>query len=194
MTLDSYINVSSGRSFRGAIKSTADGPHHVIQLRDIDCENDKCSIRTDDLIKTEIKTNRKIAFLDDGDILMSSKGSILRAFILKNIPKNTVCTQHFFLLKPKKAKPLLSEFIVEVINMAANQSWLHQRTSGSYQKMLTLSTLEKMPFPNMSLEQQKDFLSLRQAIDEEKQTMHKLIENRENQLASLIGGYIDDNH
>lgn len=193
MTLSSHLTIALGRSFRGAIKSSTEGPHHVIQLRDIYCEQDECIIKNDDLLKTEIKTNRTIRFLSDGDIIMSAKGSILRAFILKSLPGNTVCTQHFFILKPTETTPLLPEFVTEIINMNVNQQWLHQRSSGSYQKMLTRTTLESMPFPTMSLEQQQDFISLRKAIRDEKKSLFALMENREKQLASLVEGYINDN-
>jgi len=190
MTLDSHVKISSGRSFRGAIKSISDGPHYVIQLRNIECEGDEYHINTDDIIKTEIKTNRKIAFLSDGDILVSSKGSTFRAYILKNIPQNTVCTQHFFLLTPDKK--ILPEFITAIINLPVNQRWLHQRSSGSYQTMLTLATLSKMPFPEMSLVQQQQFIELCKQVKEEKTIMKQMVENTEKQLASLVSEYTHD--
>ncbi|MDO6487907.1 restriction endonuclease subunit S [Colwellia sp. 6_MG-2023] len=190
MTLSSHVKISSGRSFRGAIKSTPNGPHHVIQLRDIESDGDEYCIKTDDLIKTEIKTNRKIPFLSNGDILVSSKGSTLRAYILKNIPESTVCTQHFFLLTPDKA--ILPEFIIAIINLPTSQRYIHQHSSGSYQKMLTLTTLSKMPFPEMSLAEQQQFIELCNKTKEEKLIMMRMIENREKQLASLVSEYTHD--
>jgi len=190
MTLSSHVKISSGRSFRGAIKSTPDGPHHVIQLRDIYSEGDEYQIKTDDFIKTEIKTNRKIPFLSNGDILVSSKGSTLRAYILKNIPDNTVCTQHFFLLTPDNKT--IPEFITAIINSPNNQHFMHKNSAGSYQKMLTLTTLSKMPFPEMSLAEQQQFIELCNETKEEKLIMKRMIKNREKQLASLVSEYTHD--
>lgn len=190
MTLSKYLKISSGRSFRGAIKSVADGQHRVIQMRDIEWDDDEYHLKTNDFIKTEIKSNRAISVLQNGDILMSSKGSLLRAFILKDIPENTVCTQHFFILTPNEPKNISAEFIIAIINMPVNQRWLNKRSSGSYQKMLTQKTLSEMPFPAMSLVEQTEFLKLCSEAKEEKKLLMQLIENRDKQLASLIDEYV----
>lgn len=192
MALDKHVFVSSGKSFRKAVSALDNGEHFVLQMKDIEQKENGVQINYDGLVKTNIESKKPLSFLQKGDVIIATTGAKRNAFVFDGYPEKMVATQHFLILRAKDPLALSAHFVASVINMPSSQTWLNQYSSGSYQSMLSVKLLSKLPFPTMTKTEQEQFLKLETEVTEEKAILLKLIEQRETQLASLLSEYISN--
>ncbi len=185
-TISSYLDVSSGRSFRGAIKSSENSTHKVIQIGDVQGKDNKLFIDFGSLIETEIKTSREVTCLEKGQVLIVAKGNDKHVVLLDIVPKGVVCTQHFLVLTPKSDTGITPEFIYYYLSSGFSKNWMQSNAGGSYQSSLSKATLEKMPFPDLSTEQQKVLTDLSISVECEVELHQKMIATRKAQLSKAF--------
>lgn len=184
--ISNYVDISSGRSFRGAIKSSLNSTNKVIQIGDIHIKDNKPSIDFDSLIETEIKTSREVTCLEKGQVLIVAKGNDKQVLLLDIIPKGIVCTQHFLVLTPKDEKGITPEFLYHYLSSSFSKNWMQSNAGGSYQSSLSKATLEKMPFPDLSTELQKVLTELSVSVECEIKLHQKMIVVRKTQLNKVF--------
>ena len=189
--ISDYANISSGRSFRGAIKSSFNSTHKVVQIGDVKFEDNKVFIDFNSLVETEIKTSRKVASLECGQILIVAKGNDKPVLFLENVPNDVVCTQHFLVITPKENEDVTAEFLYFYLSSDFAKSWMNSNAGGSYQSSLSKSTLEKLPFPNLSLEKQNTLLRLSESVASEINLHQKMITLRKSQLNQVLDDLLE---
>jgi len=189
--ISDFVNVNSGRSFRGAIKSSLNSTHKVVQIGDVKVKNEKASIDFKALIETEIKTSREVTCLEEGQVLIVSKGNDKPVLLLKNVPTDVVCTQHFLVITPKENEDVTAEFLYFYLSSDFAKSWMDSNAGGSYQSSLSKSTLEKLPFPNLSLDKQNTLLRLSESVASEIDLHQKMITLRKSQLNQVLDDLLE---
>jgi len=189
--ISDYANINSGRSFRGAIKSSLNSTHKVVQIGDVKFEDNKVFIDFNSLVETEIKTSRKVVSLEGGQILIVAKGNDKPVLFLENVPNNVVCTQHFLVITPKENEDVTAEFLYFYLSSDFAKSWMDSNAGGSYQSSLSKSTLEKLPFPNLSLDKQNTLLRLSESVASEIDLHQKMITLRKSQLNQVLDDLLE---
>lgn len=184
--ISKYVTVNSGRSFRGAIKSAKNSTHKVVQIGDIEFKNNKPVIAFETLIETDLQTTRQVTCLENGQVVIVAKGNEKHVILLGHVPENVVCTQHFLVLTPKKSEGITSEFLYYFLSSESSKNWIESNAGGSYQSSISKGTLEKLPFPELSLEQQQTYIDLSVSVELEVDLHQKMIAVRQAQLNGAL--------
>jgi restriction endonuclease S subunit len=181
MELSDFVEVSSGRTFANGVHESHEPTHKVIQLRDFEglCESTN---NLENLVGTNIESKRKINALQNNDVLVVAKGPIKKAVLLSDIPENIVPTQHFLFLRAKENSPISMKLVEFYLNSTPIQQWLKNHAGGTYQSTLTKKALKKLPFPKVTLEQEKLILETVDSINHEIELQQQLINSRNTQL------------
>lgn len=186
MTLGNFTNIQSGRMFRTAIKSSSKGEFRVVQVRDVLIKNGKATIDWDALARVDIETNRVVSCLKNGQLLMTVKGEDKQVIRVENVPDNIVCTQHFLIIEPSENVDLDIEFVEFVLTSDISKKWLANRAGGSYQSVISKTTLEQLPFPNVPRSTQIKAIALNNSLEKEQLLLQTLFDEQLKQKNKLV--------
>lgn len=187
MKLSDLVTIKSGRTFKNGITEHAAPSHQVIQLRDVESG----TIDWDRLVSVNIETTRTVKTIQHDQIIVVAKGPIKKAVQVCHPPsENIVTTQHFLVITNNNSEVLLSRFLTFYLNSDPVQQWLNGNSGGSYQSTLSLSNLSKLPFPKLSIEQQKLILEGVDSVEKEISLHELLIHERKMQLNEIVGALI----
>lgn len=186
MSLSDHVTIKSGRTFKSGIKEHPAPTHKVIQLRDVEEDID-----WERLVSVKIETTHSVKTLMSDQILMVAKGPMKQAVLISKPPlDNVVATQHFLVITVKNTEVLLPEFLVFYLNSEPVQHWLNGNSGGSYQSTLSISNLSKLPFPILSIDQQRLILEGVQSVKKEISLHECLIAERQRQLNDIAGALL----
>lgn len=177
-----FSEVRVGHPFRGSVPEIADGPALVIQMRDLSVAD---GVDWTKVVRTRPRGRKQPNWLRPGDILFVAKGARNFAVCLNDIPKQTLCSQYFFLIRVHDNKQLLPEFLAWQINQAPAQRYLSKNAEGSDQHSIRRSVLEALPIAVPTITQQRALIQLDQAVREEREHLESLIRNRQQQIRAL---------
>ena len=180
-TLKSLVDVQAGHPFRGSVPLVEAGNAYALQMRDLSPSGD---VTWDGLIRTAVDTAKAVQWLEPGDVVFVARGARNYAVCLREVPKPTVCSPNFFLLRIK-SPTLLPEFLAWQINRAPAQRYLASNAEGSDQLSIRRPVLEAMPLAVPPLAQQQLIVVLAEAARHEERQLHALIHNRQQQLDAL---------
>jgi len=186
------IITRNGKFFREGVKKLVElakkaknREHFIIQLRDI-VKNERGSyLDLSKIARVNVVNSKSTDFLKRGDVLIALKGVEKKAFLLKEVPYKAIATNHFLILRSPNSQKIMPEFIEYILNSKKSQEWLYVNAGGSYSSTLNLKTLSNLPFPDISIEDQRKIIALNDESKEEKKLLLDLIENREQQVQAF---------
>jgi restriction endonuclease S subunit len=179
---NSKINVKNGKFFRGGVKKVKEGASFVIQLRDIVQNSRSSYLNFSKMLRIDVSSKASSHFLQKGDVLVMVKGAHKKAFHLNEVPSKTLATQHFLILRSPNEQEIMPEFIEHIVNSKESQGYFYRKCGGSYESLLNKKTLSELPFPLVSIENQKKILMMIKEAQIEKKLLLDLIENRQHQV------------
>ncbi|MBS1208472.1 MAG: hypothetical protein H6R19_870 [Proteobacteria bacterium] len=180
-TLKNLVEVQAGHPFRGSVPVVDDGNAYALQMRDISPTGE---VAWDGLTRTAVEVTKPVQWLEPGDVVFVARGGRNYAVCLKEVPKPTVCSQYFFLLRIK-SPTLLSEFLSWQINRLPAQRYFASNAEGTDQLSIRRPILEAMQIAVPPLESQQLIVALNDAAVAEARQLHALIRNRQSQLDAL---------
>ena len=177
-------DIHSGHPFRGSIEPNKNGGVHVVQVRDTKTTGE---IIQSDIIKTTLTSKKQPDWLKMGDILFVAKGAKHYSALVEALPKQTVCSPHFFLVRIKPAfKELVTpEFICWQLNQLPAQRYFQTTAEGSLYLSVRRQILEHVPITMLPIEKQKQLTSMHHCAVKEQKILQQLIENRQQQLDAI---------
>ncbi|MGF1760451.1 restriction endonuclease subunit S [Photobacterium sagamiensis] len=189
VVLSELVTIQAGYPFRGAISDIPSGNVRAVQAKDI---SDLGELLTDDLIVTELTGKREADWLQQGDVLFSSKGARHIACYVPQSMTQTTCAPSLFLLrvKPEYKDKLNTEFLTWQINQAPVQSYLKRSAEGSHQISIRKPVLAAAPIALPDMRTQHIIAELNAASIKENALLYKLINNRQQQLNALANDLI----
>jgi hypothetical protein len=179
--LGDIADIRSGHPFRGSIEPDIKGDVHVVQVRDT---NDTGEITQDKVIKTTLTSKKQPDWLKSGDILFVAKGAKHYSALVEDLPKQTVCSPHFFLVRIKPAlKELVTpEFICWQLNQLPAQRYFQTTAEGSLYLSVRRQILEYVPITMLPIEKQRQLTAMNRCAAKERKVLQQLIDNRQQQL------------
>lgn len=186
--LKTLADVQAGHPFRGSVPLVESGNAFALQMRDLSPNGE---VGWDGLVRTEVDTSKAVQWLEPGDVVFVARGARNYAVCLREVPKPTVCSPTFFLIRIK-SKVLLPEFLAWQINRAPAQRYLASNAEGSDQLSIRRPVLEALPLALPPLHQQHLVVSLAEAAVHEERQLHALIRNRQQQLDALAHALFSD--
>ena len=182
--LSDIADIRSGHPFRGSIEPDIKGDVHVVQVRNTKATGE---IIQDEVIKTTLTSKKQPDWLKSGDILFVAKGAKHYSALVEDLPKQTVCSPHFFLVRIKPAfKELVTpEFICWQLNQRPAQRYFQTTEEGSLYLSVRRQILEYVPITMLPIEKQRQLTAMHRCAVKEQKVLQQLIENRQQQLDAI---------
>jgi restriction endonuclease S subunit len=186
---NNQIITLNGKFFREGVKKLVEiakkakkREHFIIQLRDI-VKNERGSyLDLSKIARVNVVNSKPTDFLKKDDVLIALKGVEKKAFLLKEVPYKAIATNHFLILRSPNEQEIMPEFIEYILNSKESQEWLYVKSGGSYNSTLNKQVLSNLPFPDISIEDQRKIILLNHESQEEKKLLLDLIDNRQQQV------------
>jgi|TARA_R110002060_G_scaffold22516_2_gene30543 hypothetical protein len=182
--LGDIADIRSGHPFRGSIEPDINGDVHVVQVRDTNATGE---IIMDEVITTTLTSKKQPDWLKSGDILFVAKGAKHYSALVEDLPKQTVCSPHFFLVRIKPAfKELVTpEFICWQLNQLPAQRYFQTTAEGSLYLSVRRQILEYVPITMLPIEKQRQLTAMHRCAVKERKVLQQLIDNRQQQLEAI---------
>ncbi|MCJ2375552.1 restriction endonuclease subunit S [Vibrio sp. ZSDZ34] len=193
VTLNDCVTIQAGYPFRGAIRAIPSGSVKAVQAKDISPLGE---LITDDLITTDLTGKRGADWLKQGDVLFSAKGSKhLASYVSKQL-ESTTCAPSLFLLrvKPQWQEKVNPQFLTWQLNQAPVQTYFKRSAEGSFQISIRKPVLAATPIALPDIETQNTIAKLYEASIKENALLHKLINNRQQQLNAIASDLIQNSN
>lgn len=186
--VETLAEIGAGHPFRSAFTAAADGPVAVVQLRDLRAGE---PVDWPLLQRTHLAGRKPPDLLRAGDVIFASRGSRFAATAVDEPPLRAVCSQHFFVLRPRAGAPVLPAYLAWVLNSPPAQRTFAQAAEGSSQLSVRKPVLAQLRVPLVPLERQHAIVRFVQAAQDEQRTLERLIANRRREVDLLAGALTD---
>lgn len=175
--------VQMGYSFRSRLESVANGNVAVIQMKDLLDDN---KVGCDDLIKVDMETVKDHHLARKGDLVFRSRGQVINAAILLDVPGRAVVAAPLLRIRVVKPQRLLPEYLNWYINQRDAQAYLASRTKGTVLKMIDIQAIEDLEISLPSLDKQKTIVELVSLSAREQVLLHALAEKRKQYITKKL--------
>lgn len=175
-------SISAGYPFRGKIEKLPDGEVAVIQMRNAKPES---GIDWDALTRVELPRFSEKAFLQPGDIILSTRGGRNYAYCIGRKRGQLVCSPHFFVIRLMRDS-VLPEFLAWQMNQTPAQNYFAAGATGTHILNLKRAVVEQLPIKLPSYARQSSIIELAKTIRAERDIFHQLIENRTNEMNAIV--------
>jgi hypothetical protein len=180
--LASLAAVQAGFPFRGAIADMPSGDVRVVQMKDVDPE---LGVMWHGCARTNLGGRKRPDWLRAGDLLFVAKGTRYYAVHLASWPLPAVCAPAFFHVRLHDTTAVDPAFIAWQINQPPCQRQLLQAAEGSNQLSIRRPALEQLMLSVPAIAEQRRIVALARLARDERQALHRLIHNREQQLQAI---------
>ena len=148
----------------------------VIQMKDINLEG---QIEVNLERSNQYQNINKNKLIKENDILLISRGTRIKAFLIKKIKDETIATTSFFILRP--GPQLLPEFLVWYINGSRLPI-----ISSTTIPLIQLSDMKELDIHVPDIETQIKIISAHEAISKAKKLHNEYYEKQESLLRGVI--------
>ncbi|MBU0457827.1 restriction endonuclease subunit S [Patescibacteria group bacterium] len=176
--LSSVGEVISGHTFRGAIPHDKDGNYAVVQAKNI---NKDGTIDNNDLERTIIEKMRSKGTVQDGDVLLSNRGTF-RSAVYRGDDTNVIVASSLYILRVQQSD-LLPEYLMVFLNSPLGQQHLGILNRGTIIQSIPRQSLLSLDVPVPTIKKQHTAISIYQnyhsriALYERKTDLHEQVAN-----------------
>ena len=187
LVLSDVAQVSSGYPLRSSVELLEPGDTPFLQIKNLSLDAD---IDWGQVPRVALPSKRRPAWLNDNDVVFTSRGTRTLAYPLVGTPPQAVCAPQFFVLGVKDPDRFSPEFLAWQINQKPAQDYFQREATGSYIQNIRREVVEKLPLALPTIQQQRLIVKFWRAAQRERATLTRLIENRNNQLEALAIGLL----
>lgn len=170
-------------SFRSRIEAAVNGVR-VIQPKDIKDEQ----IQWDSVVTTELTGKKEPEYLQDGDLLILSKGLKQQAIIFKNddSQKKTICSNMYYHYRVNHddVNPYYLAFILNHNSRVRNEIEVGSQASIGV-IVYSRNTIEDLNIPIPTKKEQETIVALHNNIKQQQQHYQKLMDSNQAMLSSI---------
>ncbi|MEE9342694.1 MAG: restriction endonuclease subunit S [Gammaproteobacteria bacterium] len=180
------IGVSSvlmGHPIRGVITEAKETGVFVIRLKD--ASPDK-GIDWSSCVEIDLPGKRKPDWIEEGDILFSSRGRNNHAVLVDCMPKEKkiVAAPQFFIIRDLSSN-VLPAYLAWLLNQSPCQRHIKREAEGGPILNIRRGVIEGTSVVIPSLQKQKTIINLANAQKQEQQTLKQLIRNGETTMNTI---------
>ncbi|MGC9530932.1 restriction endonuclease subunit S [Vibrio atlanticus] len=191
--LAEIADIQAGYPFRGSIKHDKNGSVRVVQAKDI---SDLGELLLSELVQTEPTGKKQPTWLQEGDVLFIAKGMRNFAAHVSGDLEHVTCSPSLFQIRIKSSfresvNPL---FIAWQLNQKPVQQYLRKSAEGSTQINIRKPVLGDVELAIPDIAQQNTIAKLYEASVKENALLHKLINNRQQQLNAIATDLIQNSN
>jgi restriction endonuclease S subunit len=183
--LSNIAEISTGYSFRSKIEHVPEGDTKVIQMSDV---GRRKGINAEDLSSiADFNPRSDRYFLEAGDIIMTSRGHNLYAYLVPEGLGRVVPINSFLIIKCAKDK-VLPEFLVWYLNTDRMQHNIHVLAGGTNIPSLPKKSLESMHIFIPSIQQQETLAKIESLKKQEVGLLRELASKKESFIDTVLEG------
>jgi len=175
--------VQMGYSFRSRLEASEVGEVAVIQMKDLLDDN---TVDCDSLVRINMETLKEHHFVQKGDLVFRSRGSLTTAAVLLEDPGKAVIAAPLLRIRVTKPDKVLPEYLNWYISQRDAQVFLTSRGKGTAQKMISKKAVEDLEVAIPSLEKQKNIIDLSTLIAYEQTLLHTLSNKRKQYISEVL--------
>lgn len=163
-------------------KSGFAGEVIYIQGRHINAER-----KIDPFIEPELQMSEKTRrhFLNEGDILFTSKGANLGAVVISQMSNPAVASSMFLVLRDIDKNVVLPEYVAWYLNHPRTQKFLLGSMKGTSLLSITKDDIGNLEIPVPSVQRQQKIIAFEALITKENQLIHKIA-----RLRAVLNNYL----
>lgn len=184
-SLSAVAAIAAGYPLRGAVDELTNGDVAIVQMRNVDAER---GVNWSEVQRIALPSKRPPAFLADGDIIFTTRGTRNFALALDAVEGEAVCSPHFFVIRVFDASRIAPAFLAWQINQRPAQEYLQREATGSHILNIRREVIENLPLAIPPLATQRAIVALADAARAERAALTKLIENRNHQIEAIALG------
>ena len=180
--LKHIANIAAGFPLRGAADALQKGDAHFVQMRNVKPGE---GIDWESVARVTLPTKRKPNWLKEGDVIFAARGAKNYAVTVKEYPRQSVCSPHFFVIRINNWEKILPDFLAWQINQKPAQDYFQRAATGSYILNIRRQAIEGLEIVIPPLYKQEMIIALWDMALKEHQILNKLVENRNEQLEAI---------
>lgn len=182
MKLHKLAHISTGYSFRSKIKHDPEGGTKVIQMSNVDLYR---GILEKELMSIDNFNPRDDRYhLDPGDLIMTSKGYNLMAFVVPQGLGEAIAVNSFLVIKMKSNK-LLPDYLAWYLNSERTQHFFKKMAAGTQIPNLSKKALAELDIKFPSLEKQ-DLLANLDMLKRKEIFLHQEIARKKGEVMNAM--------
>lgn len=185
LALKDVASLQAGHPFRTTVEEVPDGDVLVVQMKDVGPD---IGVAWASAIRTRLVGRKHPDWIEQGDILFATKGARFYAVCAEAPPGLAVCVPAFFRLRVHAADQVDPAFLAWLINQPPCQRQLLQAAEGSSQLSIRRPVLEQLALCIPAIEEQRRIVALAELAQRERRALHRLIDNRDQQLQAIAEG------
>ena len=175
-------SVQVGYQARGAVDADPDGTHWLIHMRDL---REDGAIEPEGLRRFTPDRATEPYTVDDGDVLLQVRGMRHNAGVVRDLPENTLASNHFYILRIDR-KRALPEYVAWYINQPSAQSHLLRGAQGAGNvTVVTRPVFEALEVPLPPLETQAQLVAVARLQRREKELTERILSKRAAWLSAV---------
>src|SRR5699024_10285928 len=182
MKLKELANISTGYSFRSKVRHDPEGQTKVIQMGDVDKYKGIIVDSLSTIANFSPRSDRY--FLNEGDIIMISKGYNLNAYLIPEGVGKVVAVNSFIVLKVTSAK-IIPAYLVWFLNAVRTQHFLQAVDSGTSTPSLSKRTHETVEITFPTKERQQLLCDIDQ-LKRKVINLHKQVAQKKKKLIDVM--------
>ena len=140
------------------------------------------------LPKVALPSGRAVNFLEAGDVIFTTRGARNYAVALETVRAPAVCSPQLFVIRVDDRQILAPTFLAWQINQRPAQEYLKREATGSYILNIRREVIENLPVVVPPLAQQRAIVVYAAAVNAERQSLTKLIDNRNREMEAIAMG------
>lgn len=186
-SLSDVADISAGYPLRGSVDELDSGEVAIVQMRNVDADS---GVNWDEVQRVALPSKRLPAFLAAGDIIFTTRGVRNFALALDSVEGEAVCSPHFFVIRVVDANMIMPAFLAWQINQRPAQECFQREATGSHILNIRREVIENLPLAIPPLATQRAIVALAKAASDERATLTRLIDNRNQQLEAIALGLV----
>lgn len=174
--------IHSGYPFRRAVEHSVDGRFAVIQMRDLE---NYTRVNYSNLASVNDIQPKPHHFVKQGDILFISKGANNFAAYVDKTVARTVAAANFLVIRVN-SENVVPEYLAWYINQEPAQTFLRDRSKGSYIPAISKAALSELEIPIPPLDVQRKIVRTQQLLDLENELIAQIQFRRKKMITALL--------
>ncbi len=164
--VQNIAEIITGYTFRDAIIEHKEGSFYVLQAKNV---TDQLVLTEQTLTKIRLETSHTKAFSQDGDVVISTRGSFKSAVVRSS--QKISASSSVYLIRLRNDCQVLPEYLAIYLNSALGQKEISQITTGGAIKLILRKDLEDIKIPVLSLLKQKQIITLYENIKQQERLL-----------------------
>ncbi len=156
VSLKNIGDVILGHTFRGAITAQETGSFFVVQAKNVRSNG---VVEDETLVQTDLEGTKINAFVKEGDVLLSNRGTF-RAGVFYGNQSKVVAASSLYIIRIAHNEKCLPEYLTIFLNSQAGQTLLEGINRGTLIKSLPKKSLMDLPVPLPALAVQKTVIDV----------------------------------